>query len=198
MNEEIANAFNRIKKRVEHRDGCWIWPGALTKDGYGYMRVGPVSRSTHRVAYEAVNGPIPRGMVVRHRCDVRACCNPAHLQVGTHEDNNADIVARGRSKGRRVLTPEEMAIASRMRADGQTIRAIAVALSCNWQLARDAAGGPSKKQGRPKGSRNSRVRVTDEQKAEIRRRYQAGGVTQQKLAEEYGIDQTYVSIIVRT
>lgn len=197
MNEEIANAFNRIKKRVEHRDGCWLWPGSRTKDGYGQIRVGNAIRAVHRVTYEARNGPIPRGMVVRHRCDVRECCNPDHLEVGTHEDNVQDIIDRGRQRARRVLTQSERAIAKRMRGQGHSIRAIAEALACNYYAAREAAGGPTSKSGRPKGSRNSRVRVTDEQKAEIRERYQAGGVTQQALAEEFGIDQTYVSIIVR-
>lgn len=197
MNEDWNKAFERIRQRVEHRDGCWLWRGSATKDGYGQIRVGRAVRVVHRVAYTAANGPIPRGMVVRHKCDVRLCCNPDHLEIGTHEDNAQDIVDRGRLKNRRSLTPAEKAIAKRMRADGQTIRAIAVALACNWHLAREASGKSSGESGRPRGSRNTYVRVTDEHKSEIRRRYLAGGVTQQQLAEEFGIDQTYVSIIVR-
>lgn len=59
--------------------------------------------------YEAARGPIPPGMVVRHRCDNPACVNPAHLEVGTHADNRADCVARnrhakGESNGRAKLT----------------------------------------------------------------------------------------------
>jgi hypothetical protein len=42
---------------------------------------------THRVAYEAVNGPIPGGLVIDHLCRNRLCANPAHLEAVTHRVN---------------------------------------------------------------------------------------------------------------
>jgi hypothetical protein len=48
------------------------------------------------VAWIITNGSIPNSMHVLHICDNKACCNPAHLYLGTHQDNMADVKARGR------------------------------------------------------------------------------------------------------
>lgn len=53
------------------------------------------------MAYTLTKGVIPDGLVVRHRCDNAACCNPAHLELGTALDNVRDRVERGRGRGPR-------------------------------------------------------------------------------------------------
>jgi hypothetical protein len=83
----------------EPNSGCWLWEGAVTNDGYGMICRNGTTLRVHRLAWEEVNGPIPDGLNVCHTCDVPACCNPAHLFVGTQQDNVSDMRAKGRFKG---------------------------------------------------------------------------------------------------
>jgi hypothetical protein len=66
----------------------------------------------HRIAYALIKGAIPDGQIVRHRCDNPGCCNPKHLEIGTHSDNMGDALDRGRfalgqDHGRTTLTEEQ-------------------------------------------------------------------------------------------
>ena len=90
--------MDRLWAKVQRAgpDECWPWTGAVDSDGYGRIGLGGTARLVHRVVYELEVGPIPDGMEVRHTCDNPPCCNPAHLLPGTHAENMADMVERGR------------------------------------------------------------------------------------------------------
>lgn len=82
--------------------GCWIWTKGYAggRNGrYGMLRLPDGSAITaHRLSYALHKGPIPAGMYVCHSCDNPACCNPAHLWLGTNSDNQLDAVAKGRHR----------------------------------------------------------------------------------------------------
>ena len=81
---------------VPQDSGCHFWTGCVNTNGYGQMCGEGQTWSTHRYAWTQANGPIPPGMWVLHRCDVRRCVNPEHLFLGTAQDNSRDMVAKGR------------------------------------------------------------------------------------------------------
>lgn len=79
--------------------GCWIWLASGNRDGFGTIRgIGNVKTTAHRASWTAFRGPIPKGLLVRHMCDIPLCVNPDHLALGTTEQNAADRSRRRRFK----------------------------------------------------------------------------------------------------
>jgi hypothetical protein len=93
--------------------GCWLWTAGGNGWGYGSVKVGKKSQLAHHAVYCFFHGPLPRGTVLRHSCDIPHCVNPEHLEPGTHADNVADRVSRARSargtrNGRSKLTADQV------------------------------------------------------------------------------------------
>jgi hypothetical protein len=72
------------------KTGCQLWTASRNRSGYGHLFWKGVPQLAHRAAWMARHGPIPAGLYVCHRCDVRTCINPDHLFLGTQKDNMID------------------------------------------------------------------------------------------------------------
>lgn len=87
---------------------CWeVISHALDNGGYGQYK----KKRTHVLMYEKYIGKVPKGMVVRHKCDNPSCCNPFHLEIGTQKDNNHDKLIRSRLQDGYLTYDEAKAIA---------------------------------------------------------------------------------------
>lgn len=66
---------------------CWNWKGYKSELNYGIISIQNKTFYTHRVSYTLFHKPIPKGLVVHHMCNNRACCNPEHLDIMTQIEN---------------------------------------------------------------------------------------------------------------
>lgn len=89
---------------VPNATGCLIWPGTVSGNGYGRIRIKKKQISTHRYAWELANGPIPNGLQVCHKRDTPICVNAEHMFLGTVQDNSDDMVSKNRQvRGEKVF-----------------------------------------------------------------------------------------------
>lgn len=117
----IRKFWNNVEKKTPEQ--CWEWIGSKDSKGYGKFFLMSEGKhylmASHRIAYFLETGDDPIGWVVCHKCDVPACCNPAHLFKGTHRDNMQDCRNKGRaSRGGSPLSDNDVYMMREMWASG--------------------------------------------------------------------------------
>lgn len=70
---------------------CWEWQGCRQPNGYGQFKIdgrrGAKKSSPHIFSHLYFIGEVPEGYEVDHRCKVRWCCSPFHLEAVTVPEN---------------------------------------------------------------------------------------------------------------
>lgn len=108
--QEAAKFWTRVKRGSAQE--CWPYVATRTRK-YGFFYFRRKAYRAHRIAYFLSTGIDPGDKMVCHHCDFGLCCNPAHHFLGTHQDNQADKIAKGRgntgNRHRSKTRPESVA-----------------------------------------------------------------------------------------
>jgi hypothetical protein len=227
MHDDLTTHFQLSDEEVERfwslvdcgdPDECWPWKAGGSGSGYGIFHYklrredGCASGVlTHRLAYHLEIGPFVKSLCVCHECDVRRCCNPNHLFLGTRLDNAQDMFHKGRHnndnfpKGAlhhsaRLSAGQVRSIRENHAAGGILMTQLAaeygVSFNAIWQILhrktwKHADDLPASDKGMLRGEEQPNSVLTEAQVREIRRRL-TDGDTQRSIARDYGVNQNAI------
>jgi hypothetical protein len=180
---------DRFLEKIGEPDkhGCWPWTATKNNKGYGMMadKTGIKMRLAHRISWELVYGPIPEGLLVLHHCDNPGCVNPAHLFLGTQQDNMQDMARKERQGLQRH--PELAARGDRHSSKTHPER-----------VPKGDKNGSRKHPERLKrGESHPLTTFTNADVARIRELYSSGTRTYESLSKEYQVSIATVWRIVK-
>lgn len=206
----IVQFLELIENIPLDENGCKNWPMGISKTGYGVYSICNFTYSVPRLVYNTLRDGFYRdGLIVRHKCDNRKCCNIDHLEIGTQSDNMQDCLKRGRkpvgeksnlSKFTndqvieiRNYYPQKstVEIAKEFNTFPSVIRSIIIGKS--WNHISGAKELHIYK--RALGEKMGMSKLTEKQVIEIRKKYpdQNGP----ELAKEYGVGHAMIYAIIK-
>lgn len=78
---------DRNKYIIDEETGCWLWVGARSGNGYGYLKINGKAIGAHVWHWTQTNGPVPVDKELDHTCRTPTCVRPDHLELVTRTEN---------------------------------------------------------------------------------------------------------------
>jgi hypothetical protein len=100
--------IERFWQKVDKQPSHWLWTGSIGSHGYGELQSvqedGKQTLTTHTISWTIHFGPIPQGLWVLHRCDIKICVRPECLFIGTQLINIQDAASKNLLRGNRIVS----------------------------------------------------------------------------------------------
>lgn len=131
---------------ADRSQGCIRWPFGFSNKGLGVVLFEGQRRYAPQIALQFDGKPrTDEAPWALHHCDNPACINPDHLYWGTHAENTADMVNRGRqARGERsALSKITAQDALAIYTDSRSVAAIASAFGLGLSQVRRIRRGES-------------------------------------------------------
>lgn len=195
--------FWRLVDKGSSQDSCWLWLGCIDKRfNYGIARYHKKQIRSHRLSYSLSSGEIPEGMVVRHRCDNRRCCNPDHLELGTYADNNRDWQTRlidqvGENNFASVLSEKQVTEIRQRCADGEQQKELATEFGvCGGSVSQIVTGWTWKHSFTGERKTRTHSKLTVKEMLSIQSEYDPLKTSQNKLARKYSVSRSTIRRVI--
>jgi Mor family transcriptional regulator len=209
MEKRITEFLKVIEEIPLNENGCKIWPMGINSCGYGHFSIKNKSYNVSRLLHQTLNPSCHKGKVVRHKCDVRSCCNIDHLEIGTQRQNIMDASNRKRllfgEKNNKAKFTREIVEEIRTKYPGKSTIELAKEYNTHSQTIRSMIIGktwnhvPGKKplinSKRALGEKMGRSKLSEKQVLEIRKYYPEK--TGPQLAREYGVGHAMIYAIIK-
>ena len=197
--------IKRFWVKVHKTNHCWFWVGNTFRSGYGVFKVGGKNRQAHRIAWELTHGEIPPQKSVCHTCDTRNCVNPAHLFLGSHQENMIDkrnkgrgagwVGARGERSGKAKIRETDV---KKLLADWKTGKFLQRELALKYGIGQQMVSCIVTRKNWPHLKHtNQKINHRKKVDANIARALRARGLTQKEIAKRFGADPSAVSKALR-
>ncbi len=140
------DVFKLIDMCGGDREKCWPFKGELNDKGLPYFQAGGKKHLVYRLVYQLVCGELSSDDIARHKCDNGAdpkrvrgwvCCNPYHIEPGSHQENMQDM----RDRDRHGVSAHVVRNIRKLAADGRTQEQIAELYGVSRQTVSDIVRG---------------------------------------------------------
>lgn len=193
-----------LKVDIKNEEDCWKWLGLVEKNvGYGISYYRGKTNRAHRTAYILTNEkPLSRNQIIRHKCDNKICCNPNHLELGSHFDNVRDWQTRkinqvGENNFAAKLTENQVEKIRRRHADGEMQKTLAAEFNVSTgSICQIIHGWTWKHTFIGEIKRRTHSLLTKSQMKSIKQEYDPMNMSQSALARKYSVSRSSIRRIL--